>query len=76
MATYGNPQENKVCVNWLGKNEKCVKYFKKVGNKKLSFIGTETTQKEAEGIKKFREDRYKRKTVIKKVNGEYLIYSE
>lgn len=76
MGTYGNPRENKVCVDWLGKNEKCTKYFKKVGNKKLSFIGSQETLKEAEEIKKFRRGRYKRQTIIKKLGGEYLIYSE
>ena len=75
MAIYGNPKENRVCVNWLKKNEKCTKYFRKFGNKKLSFIGTEDNKKDAEKIKKFREDRYDKKTKIVKFGGEYLIYS-
>ena len=75
MATYGNPKENKVCVNWLKPNEKCTKYFKKLGKKKLSFIGTEDNKKDAEKIKKFREDKYDKKTKIVKLGGEYLLYS-
>jgi len=75
MVTWANPKENRVCVNWLKPNEKCTKYFKKVGKRKLSFIGQQDTKKEALEVKKFREDRYDKKTKIVKLGGEYLLYS-
>ena len=75
MATYGNPKENKVCVNWLGKNEKCTRYFRKFKGKTLSFTGSSDTRKEAEAVKKFRKDKYDRDSLIIKLGGEYLSYS-
>lgn len=75
MAVYGNPSENKVCVNFGKKNEKCTKYFRKFGNKRLSFIGVGDTKKDAELVKKFRERVYGKTTKIIKIGGEYLIYS-
>lgn len=76
MAVYGNPKEDKVCVDWLGENEKCTRYFEEVDKKKLFFIGSEQTKKEAEGIKNFRERKYRKKTIIKELGGEFLLYSE
>jgi len=75
MATYGNPKENRVCVNWGKPNQKCTKYYKKFGKKRLSFIGQQDTKKEALKIKKFRELRYNKKTQIVKLGNEYLLYS-
>lgn len=76
MATYGNPKEDKVCVNWEKENEKCTRYFEEVDKKRLSFIGTEQTKREAEGVKNFRERKYRKKTIIKELGGEFLLYSE
>ena len=75
MVTYANPSGNKVCVNWLKKNEKCTRYYKKFGQKKLSFIGEQDTKKEALKVKKFRESRYNKKTAVVKLDKTYLIYS-
>ncbi len=75
MVTWANPSGNKVCINWLKSNEKCVKYFKKFGKKKLSFIGEQDTKKEALKVKKFRESRYDKKTEIVKLGKTYLLYS-
>jgi len=75
MVTYGNPKENRVCVNWLKPNEKCTRYRKKFNGKTLSFIGTEDSKKEALRIKKFRESKYKKKTRVIKLGKKYLLYS-
>jgi len=75
MVTYGNPKENKVCINWLKPNEKCTRYYKKFGKKRLSFIGEQDTKKEALKVKKFRESRYDKKTEVVKLGKTYLLYS-
>ena len=75
MVTWANPKGNKVCVNWLKPNEKCTKYYKKFGKKKLSFIGQQDTKKEALEVKKFRESKYDKQTQIVKLGKEYLLYS-
>jgi len=75
MAIYANPKKNEVCVDWLKPHQKCAKYFKKVGKRRLSFIGSEDTKKDAEEIKKFRKDKYDRQTKIVKLGKAYLLYS-
>ena len=70
-----NPRKNEVIVNWEKKNERKTTYFKNYNGKRLSFIGTADTIKEAKEIKNFRKKRYGRITKIIKLGKEYLLYS-
>lgn len=74
MAIYGNPSTNKVYVNWKKPNEKKTTYYKKYNGKRLGFIGSESSLKDAKEIKDFRK-RYNKTTKIVKLGGEYLLYS-